>query len=170
MKENNPLLNIRLATSADAPALTKIINDAFRIAEGFFVMRDRIDVDEVRRLLVTGTFLIAEIGDAMAGCVYVEPKPSADLGPIPRAYLGLLSVDPSKQQAGIGSRLMEAAEQHCRQSGCRFMDIRVVNLREELPAYYHKRGYIDAGVSDFPAEIPTSVPCHFLEMTKQLIP
>jgi hypothetical protein len=50
------------------------------------------------------------------------------------------------------------------------MDIRVVNLRVELPAYYHKRGYIDAGVSDFPAEVPTSVPCHFLEMTKQLIP
>ena len=76
-----------------------IINSAFRIVEEFFCFEDRITLEEVERLFTTGTFLVAEArerGDrVLVGCVYVELKDGD------RSYLGLLSVDPSQQQAGL---------------------------------------------------------------------
>jgi len=156
---------IRIATLADAEELLTVINDAFRVAENFFVKRDRLDRDELTQLISKGTFLVAEDDGVMLGCVYVEPTPDVNQ----RAYLGLLSVDPNKQRGGTGSRLMDAAEEYCRGLGCHFMDIRVVNLREELPGFYERRGYVQTGIGEFPPEVETLVPCHFVEMSKKLV-
>jgi len=86
----------------------------------------------------------------------------------PRAYLGLLAVDPAHQHSGLGSVLMDAAEDYCRRLGVSLMDIKVVNLRAELPAYYRRRGYIETGTSPFPANVETKVACHFIDMSKPL--
>src|SRR5262245_35202904 len=94
-------LKIRPADSADAEKITAVINAAFRVAEEFFVDGNRITLEEVQRLFTTGAFLVAENEGAITGCVYVEPRGE-------RAYLGLLSVDPARQQSGLGSRLMTA--------------------------------------------------------------
>jgi hypothetical protein len=48
------------------------------------------------------------------------------------------------------------------------MDLRIVNLREELPPFYRKLGYSDIGESPWPADVPTKLPCHFIEMSKAL--
>jgi hypothetical protein len=48
------------------------------------------------------------------------------------------------------------------------MDIKVVNLREDLPRFYARRGYVETGTSPFPAEIETKLACHFIEMSKPL--
>ena len=85
-----------------------------------------------------------------------------------RTYLGLLAVDPAHQQRGLGSALMDAAEDYCRGLGASFMDIKVVHLRADLPAYYRRRGYVETGTSPFPADIETKLPCHFIEMSKPL--
>ncbi len=53
---------------------------------------------------------------------------------------------------------------------CRFMDIQVVNLREDLFGFYHRRGYVETGARPFPAEVETKMPVHFVEMTKRLGP
>jgi hypothetical protein len=63
---------------------------------------------------------------------------------------------------------MDAAEEYSRRQACHFMDINVVNLREELFGFYHKRGYVEAGTSPFPSDVNTKLPCHFIEMTKPL--
>jgi hypothetical protein len=63
---------------------------------------------------------------------------------------------------------MEAAEDHCRGLGFRFMDINVVNLREDLAGFYQKRSYVKTGTSPFPVDVKTKLPCHFIEMTKRL--
>ncbi|HEV2834283.1 MAG TPA: GNAT family N-acetyltransferase [Pyrinomonadaceae bacterium] len=152
---------IRIANSSDAEKVTAVINAAFRIAEGFFVDGNRITLDEVRRLFESGAFLVAEDQTGISGCVYVEPRGE-------RSYLGLLSVDPSRQQAGLGSRLMTAGEQYCRELGSRFMDIYIVNLRTELPAFYEHRGYVENGTTPFPPDVPTKQACHFINMTKPL--
>ena len=153
---------IRRASPKDAVAIKDIINSAFAVVENFFVGGDRITLDEVENNLRNGAFLLAESNNGIDGCVYVERRGD-------RAYLGLLSVDPSQQQRGTGSRLMEAAESHCRSMGCKFMDIKIVNLRTELPGFYRKRGYVETGTSRFPPEVETKVPCHFIDMTKQLM-
>jgi predicted N-acetyltransferase YhbS len=152
---------IRVATSADAARITDVINAAFRIAEGFFIDSKRVTEAEVQESLRKGDFLLAESNEKVYGCVYVELRGT-------RSYLGLLSVDPASQGSGLGSLLMQEAEQFCRERGSRFMDILIVHLREELPSFYRKRGYIEDGTSPFPADVETRVPVHFINMWKPL--
>ena len=153
--------SIRIATPADAAKITGVINSAFRIAEGFFLDGNRITQTEVEQLLGKGAFLLAETGDNLDGCVYVELRGE-------RSYLGLLSVNPARQQGGLGSLLMNAAESYCRERGSHFMDILIVSLREELPQFYRKRGYVENGTTPFPSDVPTKLPCHFINMSKSL--
>ncbi len=154
-------VRVRSAELEDAEGITSVVNSAFRPAEGFFIDEDRIDVVSVRNLLNTGKFLLAEREGVLIGCVYVEPRGN-------RAYLGLLAVDPERQNSGLGSLLMDAAEDYCRGLSCHFMDIYTVNLREELLGFYHRRGYVETGTSPFPTGIKTKLPVHFIEMSKPL--
>ena len=154
-------VQIRIAEPSDARQIMAVINSAFRVAEEFFCFEDRITLEEVERLFTTGTFLLAESDRLLAGCVYVELRGE-------RSYLGLLSVDQSRQQGGLGSLLMNAGEKHCRERGSSFMDIYLVNLRTELFPFYQKRGYVETGTHPFPPEVKTTVPCHFITMAKQL--
>ena len=94
-------------------------------------------------------------------CVYVELRGD-------RSYLGLLSVNPQLQKAGLGSTLMTAAEDHCAKAGSRFMDLQIVNLREENHAFYRRRGYIETGTAPFPPGLNPKLPCHFVTMSKPL--
>jgi GNAT superfamily N-acetyltransferase len=165
-------VRVRIAQREDAEKVTTVINAAFRAVEQFFVEGDRVDVGEVLNFLSSGKFLLAESEHTLLGCVYVEPghldsiRSSAESEN--RAYLGLLAVDPGAQQSGLGSLLMNAAEDYCRALGLRFMDIKVVNLREELAGFYGKRGYVETGTSAFPAGVETKLPCHFIDMSKPL--
>jgi GNAT superfamily N-acetyltransferase len=154
-------VRLRLAENLDADAITLVINAAFRAAESFFIDRDRIDPENVRQLLQTGRFLIAEDGGLLAGCVYVELRGE-------RAYLGLLSVNPQLQKTGLGSKLMRAAEDYCAKAGCRFIDLQLVNLRKELPGFYCRRGYVESGTAPLPPGLETKLPCHFVKMSKPL--
>jgi GNAT superfamily N-acetyltransferase len=151
---------LRIAEAADAESITRLINAAFQV-ERFFLDADRIDIGEVRLRLLRGRIILADEDGAITGCVYVEPGGE-------RAYLGLLSVEPALQGSGIGKFLMDAAEDHCRAAGCRFMDLRVVNVRKELPPFYQKLGYLQTGTAPFPEDTRTSLLCHFLIMSKPL--
>lgn len=151
----------RIAAAKDVDSIARVINTAFRRAESFFIDRDRIDPGKVREFTQTGEFLLMEDGDELAGCIYIEQHGE-------RAYAGLLAVDPSRQGKGLASQLMAEAEDHCRTAGCRFMDLRIVNLRRELPEFYRRRGYIETGTSPFTAGIETKLPCHFINMSKSL--
>ncbi len=157
----NTTVPIRIATAADVARITAVINAAFRKSEGFFVDGPRISETEVAQHLAKGTFLLAETGDRLNGCVYVELRGE-------RSYLGLLSVDPAYQQGGLGSFLMVAAEDYCRERGSRFMDIYIVHLRQELPPFYQRRGYVETGTTPFPEGYVTKIPCHFINMSKAL--
>ena len=153
-------MQLRKAVRADAPALTDLINLAFR-KERFFVDSDRITLNQVEDHFGKGEFFVLEDEAALAGCVYVEPRGE-------RAYFGLLSIDPARQRTGLGGRLVAAAEERGRDQGCVHMDILIVNLRAELPPYYRKLGYVETGTAPFPSDTPTKVPCHFVRMSKAL--
>jgi N-acetylglutamate synthase-like GNAT family acetyltransferase len=153
--------SIRVATVEDAANIVRLINVAFKIAEHFFVEGDRITLDEVGGSLQKGEFLVVEDDGQLTACVYLEPQQE-------RTYLGLLSVDPTLQRAGLGTVLLGAAEKHCVKRGSQSIYMKVVNLRSELPAYYRKRGYVEQGTSPFPSHIKTKLPCWFIEMSKSL--
>jgi GNAT superfamily N-acetyltransferase len=136
------------------------VNAAFR-PERFFIDADRINPEKVSALLEKGEFLLLFKDGGLAGCVYAEVRGE-------RGYFGLLAVDPQRQRSGIGARLIAAAEQHCRAAGCRFMDLTFVNVRQELPAYYRRFGYVENGTQPFPADQVTKIPVHLVQMSKPL--
>jgi N-acetylglutamate synthase-like GNAT family acetyltransferase len=152
----------RTAGSADAESIARLVNLAFR-PERFFIDGDRTDPDKVRALLDKGKFLLAEEAGTLIGCVYVELRGE-------RGYFGLLAVDPARQRSGMGSRLIDAAENYCRAADCRFMDLTIVNLRTELPGYYRRHGYAENGTLPFPEDQhPPKMPCHLVRMSKALV-
>ena len=155
-------MDIRFADESDLPALLTLINDAFRV-ETYFIRGDRLAPQRIRDHFASGRFLVAEEDQAIAGCVYVEFHGS-------RAYLGLLSVNPFRQKAGLGRRLVAAAEEFARELGARAMDLTVVNLRAELPPYYAKLGYTIIGEEPIREEMVPRIlqHCHFIRMSKPL--
>src|SRR6266478_3924586 len=153
-------LNMRVAHAADAEDITGLINAAFEV-ERYFLDADRIDIDQVQGLFRSGTVLLAEDESGIVGCVYLEPKGDS-------MYLGLLSVVPNRQRTGLGAALIRAAEKFSTDNGFHAIDLRIVSVREELPGYYSRFGFIEAGTAPFPPEIKTTVPCHFILMNKLL--
>ena len=153
-------MNTRTAQLEDAESIARLVNTAFR-PERFFIDADRTHPDKVRALLQKGKFLLAEEAGKLTGCVYVERNGE-------RGYFGLLAVDPAVQRSGLGSRLVAAAEDDCRSAGCRVMDLTIVNLRKELPAFYRRLGYTESGTLPFPSDQHPNQPCHLVRMSKPL--
>src|ERR1700687_186269 len=126
-------VRIRPASDADVPALARLINAAFVVEQVVFD-GNRVDDLGVRAYMSGGTFLVAEDSGALAGCVYIETRDN-------RSYLGLLSVQPARQGAGLGRRLVAAAENLARDLGSRVIDLRVISARgEQLLPFYQRLG------------------------------
>jgi predicted N-acetyltransferase YhbS len=155
-----PAYTLRHATDADVGSIASLVNRAFAI-ESFFKTGDRINEAQIRDMLLQGQFLLVTEGESLIACVYVEVKGE-------RVYIGVLAVDPAKQKAGIGARMMREAEDFGRRAGCKFADIRVVSVRPELPVIYHKLGYIESGVESAGVIKTATMPVHFVTMSKLL--
>ena len=154
----------RGATADDIPALVSLINSAYRV-EDFFVNGDRTSAEDVgaRIEAPNASFLVVDgAAGELAGAVYVDVKGS-------RGHFALLSVDPFLQRKGLGRSLIVAAEEHCRSAGCRSLDLEVVNLRSELPAYYAALGFEAVGTAPFPDPSKLSRDAHLVLMTKRLV-
>jgi GNAT superfamily N-acetyltransferase len=152
---------IRDGRPDEAQALAALISKAYEV-EAFFKIGDRTDAADVRDRMRRGRFLVLDVPGGIAGCVYIVVNGD-------RGYFGLLSIDPARQKQGLGARLIAAAEDACRSAGCREMEIEVVNLRTELPPFYRRFGYQEAGTRTFPDVERATRPCHFIVMTKALI-
>jgi len=156
----------RVAVDADVPELVRLVNRAY-VVEEFFVAGDRTNGAQVRERMNrrSAAFLAVEDQGSpprLAGCVWVEVRGD-------RGYFGMLAVDPDRQRRGLGRLLIEAAEEHCRSAGCRFLDISVVNLRTELPALYRQFGFAPYGTAPFHDSEKLTRPAHLVLMTKPLV-
>ena len=151
---------IRRAGVDDVAAVVRLVNLAYRV-EAFFIDGDRTNEAEVEGLVARGGFLLAERAGVAVGSVYVEHR--GDHG-----YIGLLSVEPALQGAGIGRALMGEAEAALAAAGLRRVELLVVDLRTELPPWYARLGYRDVGWRPFPPGAPVKRPCRFLVLSKRL--
>lgn len=144
------------------PAMISTVNAAFVIED--FLDGTRTDPMRMAALMQKGEFLIAEEDSGrIVASVYTEC--SGEL-----AYLGMLAVDPTCQGRGLGKRIAEAAEQHCRDRGARQMKITVLSLRSQLLSFYTKLGYKEEGTEPFRPSRPlkAGVECHAIIMRKEL--
>jgi len=158
---SDSMISIRDAEQSDVARIVLLVNAAF-LVEKFFIERDRTNPDMVRGLMEKGKFLLAEDGLTLTGCVYVELRGE-------RGYLGMLSVEPDRQRMGLGRRLLAAAENYFQESGCRFSDLLIVNVRTDLLKMYLQLGYAETGTAPYENRFPTKMPVHFIAMSKPLL-
>jgi GNAT superfamily N-acetyltransferase len=151
----------REARTSDAEAVARLVNTAF-LVERFFIERDRTNPATVLRLLERGKFLLAEDGPNLVGCVYMELQGE-------RGYFGMLSIEPSHQGKGVGHQLVDAVEKYFRDAGCKFSDLKIVDVRTDLHTLYHRWGYTDTGTAVYDDPAPTKIPVHFILMSKPLL-
>ena len=86
------------------------------------------------------TILLAEREGRLVACAHV-----ADVDG--KGYFGMFSVDPAQQGGGVGKQLMDAAEAHAaREWGVPVMQMTVIDVRDELIAFYERRGYRRTGI------------------------
>jgi GNAT superfamily N-acetyltransferase len=156
-----PDYGLRDATESDVGSIVSLVNRAFAI-ESFFKTGDRIDEAQIREMMVQGQFLLLTEGESLIACVFVQLNGE-------RVYIGVLAVDPAKQKLGIGARMMREGEDLGRRAGCKFADIRAVNVRPELPLIYGKLGYIENGTESAEVIKTATMPVHFVTMSKPLL-
>ena len=167
-------LSIRPATPADLATLQPLIQRAYRGDTSRLgwtheadLMPDgeRIELAELQAMLADSNerILIGWTGDRLIGCVRIAGV--ADK----LAYLGLLCVDPLVQAAGLGKRLIEAAETTARDVfHATRIEMTVIEQRHELIAFYRRRGYLPTGERrDFPVVV---APPLFLTVLEKALP
>ncbi len=150
----------RQASADDVGAIAALINRAFAV-ERFFKSGDRTNPEQIQQMMHEGKFLLLADKDGIDACVFVKVTGE-------RGYLGTLSVDPARQKSGLGARMMREAEAYFRATGCKAVDIRIVNLRTELPAIYRKFGYVETGTQSAEVIRNATRPIHFITMSKEL--
>jgi ribosomal protein S18 acetylase RimI-like enzyme len=169
IKRESSQMPILPATLSDIPQLLLLINGAFRgdsARQGWTHESDllaggiRTDEPILRDIIQRpGAVLLKycnEVG-GLEGCVFLEKKERG-------LYLGMLTVKPELQGAGIGKKLLAAAEIHAHEQGCRSIYMTVFSARPELVAWYERHGYRRTGeTKPFEADQKFGVPTQPLE-------
>ena len=99
------------------------------------------DVERLTEMIATpdNVILLHMQDDAPVACVHLE-RTGED------CYLGMLTVRPVMQRAGLGRQLLEAAERWAmEQWSSRSMHMTVIVQRLELIAWYQRHGYCRTG-------------------------
>jgi len=154
----------RRASDRDVAEIVRVVNLAYRV-EDFFIDGDRTDAADIAdRLARPGAEILvidSADGRGLVAAVHVETR--GDL-----LWFGLLSVDPAEQGRGHARALIEAVEQRCRDLGLCLIEIDVVNLREELPAFYARFGFAEGGRRSFHDSHKLTRPAEMVVMRKVL--
>jgi GNAT superfamily N-acetyltransferase len=83
--------------------------------------------------------LVFRDNELLRACVALTDKGEA------LAYLGMLTVDPKQQATGLGRLILAAAEEHAAAFGAKRVEMTVIVQREELIAWYERRGICPHG-------------------------
>lgn len=165
-----PPLAFRKATPDDVPALLALVKSAYRgessrqgwTTEADLLADDRIDAAGLlAKITAPGSAVLLGTSPAggagaptdqhiLACCEVLRHPPPSDL-----SYFGLFAVSPRLQNGGIGKSVLAEAERFAREEmGASRMEMQVVWLREELIAWYVRRGYviIEGDTRPFPYE------------------
>ena len=138
------------AKQADAVALAALINSAYRgdssrrgwTTEADLIDGTRIDAPALEEIIGSPgkAVLVLRAQTGLFGCVQVERKDAET------AYIGMVTIRPTLQGSGIGRQLLAAAETFARaEYGSRATEMTVIEVREELIAWYERRGYVATG-------------------------
>ncbi len=140
----------RAASLDDRDAIVALVESAYRgesSKQGWTTEADmldgrRTDAAGVAELIAKpgSVILLAESAGELLACAHVEKLDAA-------GYFGMFSVRPSQQGGGIGRAMLAEAERIARDEWHRAeMQMTVISIRDELIAWYERRGYRRTGV------------------------
>lgn len=137
------------------PELVALIESAYRgdssragwTTEADILGGQRTDPEGVAAVVTgeNGRMLVVERGGEMVACCQLEHRGD-------HAYFGMFAVRPAQQGAGLGKVIIAEAERWVRAEwGAREMRMTVISAREDLIAWYERRGYARTGeMTPFP--------------------
>jgi GNAT superfamily N-acetyltransferase len=147
----------RVAVDRDVPAVVDLVESAYRgerskagwTTEADLLDGQRTDADEVAAIvaapnkllvLATDTDTGADASADLIACCVIERRDNG------RAYFGSFAVRPGMQGGGIGKGLLAEAERIARDDwACSVVEMTVIAQREDLIAWYVRRGYAVTG-------------------------
>ncbi len=144
-------MRFRAATEADVDAVVALVESAYRgdssragwTTEADFLEGRRTGRDDVEAQLARAhsRVLLAEDDAGLLACAHVAVEDGA-------GYFGMFSVDPQRQGGGVGKQVLAEAERIARDEfGQATMRMTVIDIRDELIAFYERRGYRRTGVT-----------------------
>jgi ribosomal protein S18 acetylase RimI-like enzyme len=143
-------LTFRHATEADLDAIVALVTAAYRgeaSRAGWTTEADILDGNRIDREVLRGDILqprsvvlLGERNGELLACAHVAEQDGA-------GYFGMFSVRPALQGAGVGKLMLLEAERVARDElGLATMRMTVIDVREELIAFYERRGYVRTGI------------------------
>ena len=143
-------LQFRAATPADIDAIVALVTSAYRgdssragwTTEADFLDGNRIDREVLRTDIERprSYVLLAERDGELLACAHVSEEDGA-------GYFGMFSVVPGLQGGGIGKQVLTECERlACDDWKLASMRMTVIDIRDELIAFYERRGYRRTGI------------------------
>lgn len=137
---------VRAAMPADHAEILRVVNLAYRV-EDFFVSGDRLTMPLLEAYAARrngGFFAVdGDVPGSLSASVYFEVRED-------RGWFAMLAVDPAVQGRGLARMLIEALEARCRALALPWIELEVVDLRTELPAFYERFGFAVTARKPFP--------------------
>ncbi|MFJ3670659.1 GNAT family N-acetyltransferase [Streptomyces sp. NPDC090106] len=142
-------LTFRDAADADVDDLVALIESAYRgdssrqgwTTEADILQGQRTDPEGVLAVIKSpdARLLTVEREGRVVACCQLEHRGD-------HAYFGMFAVSPALQGAGLGKVIIAEAERQARETwGVTEMHMTVISVREDLIAWYERRGYRRTG-------------------------
>ncbi len=141
---------ITIATVADAASIVALLNSAYRgesskqgwTTEAHLIAGNvRTDENDLQNIMAQPKSVVLKYAneqEEIIGCVNLKQHDN-------KVYLGMLSVSPNLQGAGIGKQLLKIAEEYAMHLQCTVIYMTVISARTELIDWYNRYGYNDTG-------------------------
>jgi len=138
--------SIRRATVADAERLAAVYRSAYLENRdlGFPAKAGSVTAEDVSSWIRNDRVYVAERDGELVGGVRVE-RTATD-----RAKLSRFSVHGAHEREGVGTALLEHAEERAREEGCTTTWLTTPGEHPYLPDLYRRRGYEETG--EYPLE------------------
>ena len=142
--------NIAIAAEADISVITHLLNISYRgevskqgwTTEAELIAGDtRADENLLQQTMQQAGSVFLKYTNheqQICGCVNLQQHGT-------KIYLGMFSVSPHLQGAGIGKQILKAAEEYAQLLECIAIYMSVISLRTELISWYQRHGYVDTG-------------------------
>jgi GNAT superfamily N-acetyltransferase len=152
------MMTFRKAGLNDIHELTELVNSAYRgdqskvgwTTEADLLGGQRTDAEKITEMISAPDSqieLAIENGD-IQGCIYIKKDNEY-------VYFGMLTVRPTLQNKGAGKLLLSRLEDLTREWGYQKIRMTVISQREELIAFYQRRGFNFTGETEpFPENDP----------------